>query len=59
MVGLERLESNNVIAYIETGLYEQISQRGHIYVDFIIEPQGNKGFTISVKKTPDEKTECC
>lgn len=59
VAGLEKLESNGIDAYIEGGLYELISQRGNIYIDFAKEQLGGKGFRISIKKTPDEKSDCC
>ncbi|MGB5107200.1 MAG: hypothetical protein WBP29_06015 [Candidatus Zixiibacteriota bacterium] len=57
--GLEKLESNGITAYIESGLYETISQRGNIYVEFVTDKFGGKGFSIAVKRTPQEKTDCC
>ncbi len=57
--GLEKLESNGINAYIDSGLYQMITQRGNIYVDFVTDRYGGEGFTIAVKRTPDEKSSCC
>ncbi len=57
--GLEKLESNGINAYIDSGLYQMITQRGNIYVDFVTDRYGGEGFTIAVKRTPDEKNSCC
>lgn len=57
--GLERLESNGINAYIDSGLYGMLSQRGNIYIDFITDRYGGEGFSIAVKRTPDEKSACC
>lgn len=59
VTGLEKLESNGIDAYIESGLHELISQRGNIYIDFIVDGHGGKGFSIAVKRTADEKSDCC
>ena len=57
--GLEKLESNGISAHIESGLYELISQRGNIYVEFITDGHGGKGFKVSVKRTAQESSDCC
>lgn len=57
--GLEKLESNGISAHIESGLYELISQRGNIYVEFISDGRGGKGFKVSVKRTAQESSDCC
>jgi hypothetical protein len=56
--GLEKLEANGIDAYIDSGLYEMISRRGDIYVDFRDDHLGGKGFRISIKRTADEKRSC-
>ena len=56
---LEAIESNGIKAYIESDLYELISQRGDIYVDVLFDQYGGRGFHIAVKKTADEKSDCC
>lgn len=57
--GLEKLESNGIDAYIENGLHEMISERGDIYIDFVADGSGGKGFSIAIKRSPDEKKSCC
>ncbi len=57
--GLEKLESNGINAYIDSGLYQMLTQRGNIYIDFVTDRYGGEGFTIAVKRTADEKNTCC
>jgi hypothetical protein len=44
--GLEQLESNGVVAFIDPNLKGSLAQFGDINVDFITNEQGNSGFTI-------------
>ena len=58
--GLELLESNEITAYIEPDLYESISQRGNIYIDFGASRFGGAGYSIRVKKHEfEEDSACC
>lgn len=56
---LEKLESNGIAAYIDPGLHRLVSQRGNIYIDFIDDPYGGKGFRVAIKRSADEKSGCC
>jgi len=46
--GMERLESNGIIAYVEPNLKEFIKQYGKITIDFIKNMFGNGGYTITI-----------
>jgi len=56
---LEKLESNGVEAYIEEGLLAHISDRGDIYIDYGTDRFGVTGFSIAIKRSPDEQGGCC
>lgn len=43
--GMEKMESNGIVAYIEPRLKEFLSQYGSINIDFVDQITG-KGFTI-------------
>ncbi len=57
--GLEKLESNGIEAYIEEGLLSHITQRGDIYIDYGTDRFGITGFSIAIKRSPDEQPGCC
>jgi Fe-S cluster assembly iron-binding protein IscA len=46
--GLEKLESNGVIAYIDPKLLEYLNNIGNINVDFISTADGRSGYAVSV-----------
>ena len=54
----EKLDSNGIEAYIDPDLYEGISQRGNIYIDFSTDRFGSTGFSIRVKKHEFEPDSC-
>ncbi len=56
---LEKLESNGIEAYIDPGLHRLVSQRGNIYIDFVDDPYGGKGFRIAIKRNASDPSGCC
>jgi len=56
--GLAKLESNGVNVYIDPDLLRSIEQRGKIYVDYGVDRFGMTGFSIAVKKSPSDKSDC-
>lgn len=56
---LEKLESNGIEAFIDSGLLAQITQRGDIYIDYGTDRFGITGFSIAIKRSPDEVSGCC
>jgi hypothetical protein len=48
--GLEKLESNGVEAYIDSGLKEFLTQYGEINIDFAERSVGGGGYLVSVGK---------
>jgi hypothetical protein len=57
--GLEKLDSNGIEAFIESGLLGHIAQRGDIYIDYGTDRFGVTGFSIAIKRNPDEQGGCC
>ena len=56
--GLEKLESNNVTAYIDSKLHENLTQLGEITVDFITNEMGQSGYMVTIGK-PGQGCEGC
>jgi hypothetical protein len=56
--GLTQLESNGINAYIDPDLLRSIKQRGNIYVDYGTDRFGMTGFSIVVKKSASDKSDC-
>ena len=56
---LEKLESNGIAAFIDSELLAHITQRGDIYIDYGTDRFGMTGFSIAVKRSPDEQGGCC
>jgi hypothetical protein len=56
--GLERLDSNNITAYIDGQLHENLSKMGDIYVDFITNPTGQSGYMVTIGR-PGQGCEGC
>jgi hypothetical protein len=57
--GLEELEANGITAYIDPNLHRSVSQRGNIYIDYGTDRFGMTGYSIAIKKSAVDKTECC
>jgi hypothetical protein len=56
--GLAQIESNGVSAYIDPDLLRSLEQRGNIYVDYGADRFGMIGYSIAVKKTATDKSDC-
>jgi hypothetical protein len=56
--GLAKLESNGISAYIDRDLLRSLEQRGNIYVDYGADRFGMTGFSIVVKKSATDKSDC-
>ena len=57
--GSEKLESNGITAYISSGLYEHISRSGDICIDFGTDRFGTSGYSIRIRGTSDDSSNCC
>jgi len=56
--GLERLESNDVTAYIDAHLHKDLSRFGDIHVDYVTNPTGQSGYMVTIGK-PGQGCEGC
>lgn len=57
--GLQKLEANGIVTYIDGDLLEQISLRGAIYIDFGTDRFGTTGFSIAIKRNANDPAGCC
>jgi len=55
--GLDKLENNGIVAYIDPKLKEYLVNIGEIRVDFIDQP-GNNGYTIKVGESDCGDCKC-
>jgi len=46
--GLEKLESNGVIAYIDSGLREFVNGHGKINIDYVQRSPGHGGYMVTI-----------
>lgn len=46
--GMEKLESNGVVAYVESGLLTLVKKLGKISVDYRSNPAGGGGYVVTV-----------
>lgn len=56
--GLEKLESNSIVAYIDPRLKLHLQQFGEIKVDFITNQMGQSGYRISFGEDPCASGNC-
>jgi hypothetical protein len=57
--GLEKLEANGITAYIDPDLHRSIAPRGNIYIDYGTDRYGMSGYSIAIKKSAADKSNCC
>ena len=57
--GMEKLESNGVEAYINPKLYETVSQRGNIFIEFGTDRFGESGYSIAIKRNRGDQEPSC
>lgn len=56
--GLEKLESNQVAAFIDPGLKNHLTQFGEINIDFVTNDTGQSGYRIALGQDPCSSGKC-